>query len=259
MKLGWKTTAVVAGLLLITRGTALAVVFDEKSPEQKLRADVGKQVAGYMKCLGSALLACEKTGATGARECTLETGVALAPADPKGKFAAQIAKCEAKLDYDRKGPRGNSSLQNYELIGCPSYGSGLQFADMAQFQSFLPLIKPAVDDLFGSLPFISGCSDAKSCYFAQKLMLDLLNGLNKCELACENDYKDTKGNGGPTDDVFQCDVVGGLDAGQCLEKAADRFRDRTPTWPFGPLVASTLTGLVDDLNDDLFNAAPSCD
>lgn len=130
---------------------------------------------------------------------------------------------------------------------------------MAQFQSFLPLIKPAVDDLFGSLPFISGCSDAKSCYFAQKLMLDLLNGLNKCELACENDYKDTKGNGGPTDDIFQCDAAGGLDAGQCLDKTTDRFLDRAPTWPFGPLVASTLTGLVDDLNDDLFNAAPNCD
>jgi hypothetical protein len=259
MKLDWKTTALVAGLLLVTRSTAFGVVFDDRTPAQKVRADVGKQIAGYLKCLGRAALACEKTGGSPASECTVETGAVVAPADPKGKFAAAIAKCDAKLDFDRKAPNGSTSAQSYELIACPSYGSGLQFADMDQFQSFARLLKPVIDDLIGSMPFLSGCSDARWCAAEAKVLLDFVNALGKCEQLCENDYKDTKGNGGPTDDLVQCDAAGDPRAALCLDKATDKFLDKAEAWPFGTVVVSQLVPMIDDLNDDLFNAAPNCD
>lgn len=63
MKLVWKTTALIAGLLVMTGSSALAVIFDDRSPAQKLRADIGGQMTRYTKCLGNAALACERTGA----------------------------------------------------------------------------------------------------------------------------------------------------------------------------------------------------
>jgi len=259
MKLDWKTTALAAGLLLLTRATAPAVVLDEKTAAQKLRADVGSQLARYVKCIGAATVACEKTGDSTAAECDAETGIATPPADPKAKFAKAIAKCDAKLDFDRKGPKGNSSLANYELIGCPSYGSGLQFSSMAQFQSFAPLLKPVVGDLVAGIAFASGCDDAKACANASKVMAGFVDALGNCELRCENDYKDKKGNGGPTDALAQCDLAGDPRAQLCIDKAVDTFVDKAEDWPFRDLAVTQVSALFDDFYDDLFNAPANCD
>lgn len=260
MKLDWRTTALVAGLLLVTGSAARAVVFDEKSPAQKLRADVGNQFARYAKCIAAATVACEKTGASTAGECDAETGIATPPADPKAKFAKAIAKCDAKLDFDRKGPKGNDSLQNYELIGCPSYGSGLQFASLAHYQSFFaPGMKPLIGDLVANIALASGCDDAKSCANAGKIIAGLVDALGKCELSCENDYKGKKGNGGPTDSETQCDLGGDPRADLCIGKATDTFLDKAADWPLRDLAVAQIAPLFDDFYDALFNPPPNCD
>lgn len=259
MKLAWKTTALVAGLLLVTRSTTFAAVFDDKSPAQKLRADVGNQITRYTKCLSNVLLACEKTGFQPGAECSLETGTASAPADPKGHFAAQIAKCDAKLDFNHKGPKGNTSQQNYELIGCPSFGAAAPFADMDGFESAAGFLKGVFDDFVSSMPQASGCTDTKSCKTETKVLLDFASAVGKCETLCENDYKNKRGNGGPTDDDVQCDLSSGDPRVQlCLDEAVDKFFEKAAAWPLSNLAALAVVTLMDDLNDDLFNVAPNC-
>lgn len=86
MNLRWKTPVLIVGLLLTTCAASRAAVFDDKSPAQKLRADIANQLAQYKKCLADVELACEKTGIfPAAVECDLATGVAALPADPKGR------------------------------------------------------------------------------------------------------------------------------------------------------------------------------
>ena len=50
-------------------------------------------------------------------ECTLATGVAIAPADSKVKFVADIAKCDGKLDYLKKA-KTLTATTGYTAIGC---------------------------------------------------------------------------------------------------------------------------------------------
>lgn len=258
MKLDCKTAALIAGLLLVTRSSTLGAVFDEKSPAQKLRADVATQLARYKKCLANVVLACEKKGFLPGAECHLATATANPPADPKGTFAAQVAKCDAKLDFGHKGPKGNSPVQNYELIGCPSYGAGTRFADMDAYEDAASFLKAQVDSFVSSTPTASGCTDTKSCRADMKILLDFASGLTRCQTACENDYKDKKGDGGPTDDVAQCGLNGDLAAQICAAKVVDKFFDQAATWPLRDLAAISVLGLVDDLSDDLFNVPLDC-
>jgi hypothetical protein len=258
MKLDSKTTALVAALLLIGRTSAPAAVFTDKSPEQKLRADIGNQITRYTKCLSNVLLACEKHGFQPGAECSLETGTATAPADPKGTFAAQIAKCDARLDFNHKGPKGNSSQQNYELIGCPSFGATDPFADMEGFESGASFLKGVVDDFVSSMPPASGCTDTKSCKAATKVLLDFAAALGKCQTLCENDYKGKHGNGGATDDVARCGLSGDPRAQACLDAAVADFFDKAAAWPLRDFAGVAAVTLADHLNDDLFNAAPNC-
>jgi hypothetical protein len=258
MKLDWKRTALVTALLLTSRASAPAAVFTDRSPEQKLRADVGSQVTRYTKCLATVLLACEKTGFQPGAECSLETGTASAPADPKGTFAAQVAKCDAKLDFNHKGPKGNSSQQNYELIGCPSFGAPTPFADMAGFESGAGFLKGVVDNFVASMPQASGCTDTKSCKTATKMFLDFTAAVGKCQTLCENDYKGKHGNGGPTDDVARCGLSGDPRAQVCIDGVVAKFFDNASAWPLRELAALAAVTLADQLNDELFNAAPNC-
>jgi hypothetical protein len=258
MRLDWRTTAVIAGLLLSASTAAHAVVLDDKSPAQKLRADISRQVLSYMKCLANVQLACEKTGILPAPECNLATGTAVAPADPKGTFAGQIAKCDAKLDFDKKGPKGNSPLQNYELIGCPSWGAGVRFPSMAQFQAAAGFLKATVTGFVGNVTSASGCTDNKTCKTDGKLIFDFIKAVSACQTACENDYKDKKGNGGPTDSTTLCEPNGNLTTQVCILKAFDKFSDKAVTWPSTQLAAIFVIDEVDELNDGLFNAPAAC-
>lgn len=257
MNLRKKTLALVAGLMLTTTCAANAVVLDDKSPAQKLRADVANQLAQYKKCLANVVLACEKTGIFPAEaECDLATGVAALPADPRGVFAAQIAKCDAKLDFDKKGPKGNSSVQNYELIGCPNYGAGVRFADMDAFAAAASFLKGTITGYVGGISSASGCTDDKSCKTDAKIILDLDKGLAKCVTACENDYKDKKGNGGPTDDLGQCDSDPAVQA--CFNKVVGKYLDKAADWPVRDFAAFTVFQAIANLSDAIFNAPDDC-
>lgn len=248
----------IAGLLLSASTAANAVVLDDKSSAQKLRADISKQVVSYMKCLANVQLACEKTGISPAPECNLATGTAVAPADPKGTLASQIAKCDAKLDFDKKGPKGNTPLQNYELIGCPSWGAGVRFADMTAFEVAAGFLKATVSGFVGNVESASGCTDNKTCKADGKLIFDFIKAVSACQTACENDYKDKKGNGGPTDSTTLCEANGNLTTQACVLKAFAKFSDKADTWPSTQLAAIFVIDEVDDLNDGLFNAPDAC-
>ena len=102
MRKGIGIAAAVAAGVLVSSLNASALVLVAKSEEQKLRADIQKQTHGYTSCLVKAATNCEKSGAVIASECTLATGVAVAPADAKGKFVADIAKCDGKLAFLKK-------------------------------------------------------------------------------------------------------------------------------------------------------------
>jgi hypothetical protein len=258
MRLDLRTTALAAALLLTTGSAAHALLLTEKSPAQKLRADVGKQITGYLKCLGKAVVACEKTGAATDAECVLETGATTAPADPKAKFATAVGKCDSALDFARKAPPDLTSFESYELLGCPNYGIGFLFSGLEQYEQFLLLVKPALDDLIDEMPFMSGCSDAKSCANAAKVLLNLIDGLNRCDLACEEDYKGKKGNGGPTDDLAQCDATGDPKAQACNAKVAGKFLKSAEDWPLRDLVIPQIAPMFDGFNDRLWNIADNC-
>jgi hypothetical protein len=240
----------------------LAEVFIEKSPAQLLRADVAKQAATYSKCLIKAQLACEKTGVAAIRECELETGIATAPADPKAKFPAAIAKCDAAVDYQRKAPEGSTSVESYELIGCPGDASGApgrqRFADMAGYQGLLVFAKESIDTLAAALGPISGCTSTSTCVTAAKTLAAYATAIGKCQTKCENDYAGKKGTGGPTDSLTQCDATGDPAVVLCIEKAKLKLLERTTTWPAASVAEDVLDDLVDEQTDELFNLPDNC-
>jgi hypothetical protein len=254
-----KTIATAAALVLVTHTAALGLVLPEKSAAQKLRADIAKQVAAYSRCLITALLACEKKGVSTDAECNLETATAIPPADPKGKFAAAIAKCDAKVDYTRKAPKKGDPVSSYELIGCPSGATGgAPFADMTGFQALVTNAKREIDEVAGLIAVVSGCTDTKSCVADAKAIAAFAAAFGKCQTLCENDYKDKKGNGGHDDDASRCDPNGDPAAVACIDKATNRFLEKAATWPLGALVPGAILNTIDPQSDGLFNAPPNC-
>jgi hypothetical protein len=257
MKLTTRSMIVLTASLLYMPTSAPAEVFPEKSPAQKLRADVAKQVRDYTRCLANALINCERTGVSPAAECDLSSGTVLPPADPKGKFAGAIAKCDAKLDYDRKGPKGNTPVQNYELIGCPTGTGGGRLADMNEFETTAHAAKDVIDGLGSVLPAASGCTDTKSCVAAAKTILTFATAFGNCLTTCENDYKDKKGNGGPNDDPLRCSG-GDPKALACVDKAVEKFLKKAALFPFAAAVASSVSTQIDQQSDALFNVPADC-
>ncbi|MBY0278825.1 hypothetical protein K2Z84_26110 [Candidatus Binatia bacterium] len=259
MKLDVRTTALAAALLLTAGSAAHALVLAEKSPAQKLRADIGKQMTGYVKCLGRAYVACEKTGTQTGTECTLATGTAAPSADPKGKFANAVAKCDAKLDFTKKAPRDLTSLESYRLLGCPRFTLPFQLSGLEQLQQAFLLLKPALDDIIPTnMPAASGCNDGKSCAVAAQAVLDFLDALNRCELSCEEDYANKRGDGGTTDNLTRCDATGDPNAQACITRATDRFRAKASFWPQRDAVIATFTPLLDPFFDSFWNIPDQC-
>jgi hypothetical protein len=254
-----KIGVTTAALVLAANTAAFGLVFPAKSPGQKLRADIAKQVALYSKCLIRALLACEKTGVSVEAECSLESATATPPADPKGKFAAAIAKCDAAVDYGRKGIKNGAPFPNYELLGCPAGTIGQPpLADLDEFQAIVTKAKGEIDGIAEVIGEISGCTDTKSCVADAKVIATFAAAFGKCQTLCENDYKDKKGNGGIDDDTSRCDPNGDAAAVECIEKAQVKFLDKAATWPLGALVPGAVASTIDAQSDGLFNAPPNC-
>jgi hypothetical protein len=255
--------AIVAAL-----GTASALVLTEKSPEQKHRKDVAKQLSKYVLCLTKAAQKCEKTGVTTAVECHVDTSVVDPPADPKGKFAPAVAKCIGKVNLAKKSPsQGATPITDYEGIGCPgdsnSGSSGDQrYTDLTAYQAgTLTMIRSQIGAIASGID-AAGCAPGTNhtdqadldCVALEGLKITtLVKGLFKCGNKCENDYKDKKGNGGTTDGP-NCHDGGDPNFQICADAAQAKA---TKKGPFDPGVeAAILPAVVSALttaDDDIYN------
>ena len=271
MRKGIGISAAVAAGLLVSSLNASALVLVEKSEEQKLRADIQKQSHGYTSCLVKAATNCEKSGAVVGAECTLATGVAIAPADSKVKFVADIAKCDGKLDYLKKA-KTLTATTGYTAIGCPgdsiSGGGDDPFADMTGYQGgVLGSTKGQIDTLAVALGALAGCGaqptvkDQQKCQAAEnKRIAGYAAAIQKCQLACENDYKNKKGNGGTVDSTVACSLdlnatagVGDANFNACIAKAYGKVT-KTPLAPaVATVVLPALATALNDANNDINN------
>ena len=220
---------VVSGLTALLAGsTAQALVLVDKSPEQKFRLDVGKQTSGYLACIIKAVQKCEKKGALAAAECDLVTKTAAPPADSV-KFAAAIAKCDSKINLAKK-----AGLLTYNSIGCPGdcdpVTAGPQAcANLTAYEAFTlgDTGTRASVNLQGAALVLTGCADNASCLAEAVRFSKFALGSLKCMGACDADFKNKKGNGGPTDaPVCHLPVTAPPDAGgadpafvKCIGKA----------------------------------------
>jgi hypothetical protein len=253
------TSILAAAALTFMTSAALAHVLDPANgdPDKsnaKLRADIGKQVAKYTFCLVKAASKCEAKGTTSGVECHLDTGVVdYDPGDATAKFAASIAKCDSKLALTKKGT-------DYVGIGCPgdcnTVAPGTQeCADIPAFEATVKAVTPSsakgqlgllatgIDGACG-VDTGAGPTDAAriDCVKAQvKLASKYGSAVFKCEGKCEVDFKDKKGNGGPSNGPDCLAGDGGADANftACVNKTLSKI---------APNLSPSLAGLPGVLN-----------
>ena len=190
--------------------------------------------------------------------------MAAAPADSKGKFVGDIAKCDSKLAFLKKA-KTLTATTAYTAIGCPgdsiAGGADDPYADMNAWQASTPAAtKTQIDNLALLIGVGTNCGaeptvkDQQKCQAAEvKRVAGYAAAIQKCELACENDYKNKKGNGGGTDSTTACSLnasatggVGDLNFNTCIDKA---YAKASKT-PIPPTVATVvLPGLATALND----------
>jgi hypothetical protein len=206
-----RLVGLAAATMLLASG-AFAHVIDPavNKDAYKLRADIAKQVSKYTFCLVKAATACEKKGLNSGVECSLATGTISFP-DATGKvqpkFQAAIAKCDAKLDLDKKG-------SDYVGVGCPGdcgAADGIQqCADIPAFEATVEAVtstsaKGQLGALAGAIDFFCGMAlggantdEARiDCATDNaKALSKYSQGLFKCQGKCQLDVKDKIGNGG---------------------------------------------------------------
>jgi hypothetical protein len=266
---------VAAGLAaaFVFTSAAQGFVLDAGTDAQKHRRDIGKQLAKYVFCLGKVGINCEKKGAHTGTECNLADGSTAPTIDPgtAGKFSAGLASCDGKFVAEKK-----QKTSDYQQIGCPGDcdegAAGIQqCADLGDYDDNVTDganaggAKTQVTVLGGligancvthlGLPAGTSADEVaiKCALNDAKRLSKYAKGVNKCVELCENDYKDKKGNGGPTDDPV-CDVTapGGAFA-DCLAKKADKALEKV----IAPGNSGFVVGLIDTaLNDaaqDLYN------
>ena len=270
--LGIGAAGIAAAFLLA--GSAQGFVIDAKTDAQKHRRDVGKQLSKYIFCLGKAGIKCEKKGAHTGSECDLTDGSTEATVDPKaaGKFGADIAKCDGKFVAEKK-----QKTSDYQQIGCPgdcdSGAAGIQqCANLAAYDANVtdganPDGAKAQISALGVIigqnckNFITGVpggtsanEDALKCGANDsKRLSKYAKGVNKCTELCENDYKNKKGNGGPSDDPL-CDVTNPSGAfADCLVKKADKQLAKVIAPANTGLVLSLIDAALADAAADLYN------
>jgi hypothetical protein len=248
---------------------ASAIFLAEKTEAQKLRADIQKQSHGFIACLVKAATNCEKSSTTIGADCTLATGTAVNGGDAKGKFQGDIAKCEGKLAFLKKA-KTLTAVTGYEAIGCPgdsvSGGADDRYTDMNAYQAGTkPSTKSQIDTLAVALGAVSGCgmnADPQKCQAAEvKRVAGYAFAVQKCQLACETDYKNKKGNGGPApDSATACSLnanangsTGDTNFEACIAKAYGKLI-KTPL-PVGEatVVLPALATALNDANNDINN------
>jgi hypothetical protein len=277
------TGAAAIAVAALLASSASAIVLTAKSEEQKLRADINKQQIKYVACLAKAALKCESTGATIDKECDLSDGTFTPPANGKGTFLADIAKCDSKLDYQKK-LKDLTDAGGYTAIGCPGDSDASTpnvdepFTSLSTYQAgssgsaangtknqidaIAILIGTSVGpDVCGSLP----PEDQQKCVAdLAKLTASYAKGLQKCISGCENDYKSKKGNGGPTDALTLCNLDAGAYDGTntsgdplfnaCVDKASDKA-DKKGGFPgfAGTILVPQVHNALENAGNDLYN------
>lgn len=268
-----RLVAIAVAGLVVSSTTASAVVLIAKSEAQKLRADIQKQQHGLVSCLVKAATTCEKSGDQVASECNLATGTATAPADAKGKFAGDIAKCESKLSFLKKAKTLDNNSA-YITFGCPGDSddgtAGDQpYADVAGWQAATaPATRTQINTLAVALGALSGCGDPmddvktqQKCQNAEvKRISSYAAAIQKCQLACENDFSNKKGNGGTSDAIGACSLNAGATAGTgdanfnaCIGKAYAKATKTPIPANVTLLVMPALSTALTDANNDLNN------
>lgn len=247
--------AAVGCAFLLLAGSVSAEILADKSPEQKHRKDVGKQISKLVLCLVKQSEKCEKKGTSAAQECDLSDPPSSTIADPKAKqkFIDGIAKCESKLNLTKKGP-----ASDYTVFGCPGDSDtgtvGDQpYPDMATFGAAISPTARDQLDLLGVILNGLCAGDADCVLFNIKNGSKYAKGVYKCMAKCENDYKDKKGNGGSFDDPDQCYPNSGNEDpnfAACVTKALDKAQKKGPIQ--AGLIAATDAALG-DADNDLYN------
>jgi hypothetical protein len=271
------TAAALVGVALLA-SAAWALILADKSDPQKLRKDIQKQQSKYVNCLVKAALKCEGTGnVVAAPECELETSTATPPADAKGTFAADIAKCVSKVDYTKK--LYGSPASDYDDIGCPGDsvpgGADDPYADLNAYQvGAVANGKVQVDLVSIVLAGVAnnvcpaGTPDERNdCGVAlAKQIGGYAKLIFKCLGKCENDYKNKKGNGGPTDgpnclldaDGSAPNTSGDALFDACVDKARVKAEKKGAFTAPVVGVVSLVHNAINDANIDLFNENEAC-
>jgi len=276
-----KSAVAAMATVALLAGTANAIVLTAKSEEQKLRQDINKQQIKYVKCLAKAAIKCESTGATIDKECDLSDGTATPPADGKGTFVSDIAKCDSKVDYLKK-LKDLTDTSGYTAIGCPGDAvagdpdnpfTSLSTYEAGSTGSATNGTKNQIDAiaiLLGTVvgPDVCGSEPPED---QQKCVEDLVKktagyakGLQTCIRFCENDYANKKGNGGPTDSLTPCNLDGGAYDGvntsgdpafnECVNKASAKA-DKKGGFPAsaGTILVPNVHTALRDAGNDLYN------
>jgi hypothetical protein len=132
-----------------------------------------------------------------------------------------------------------------------------------------PSDPPTADELKAQAAF-KKCVETKV-----GLVSALAQGIIKCQAACEQDYKNKKGNGGPTDSLDACALGAATDPGgivgsapadanfkACVGKLVDKAIKKGPlpakfAIAFG-LLGESLPGQLNGINSALYNAPDNC-
>jgi hypothetical protein len=259
-----------AAVCLLAASVASAMVIDPDVEKDlaKLRKNIGKQGAKHVFCLVKAATKCEQDGVDASLECNLASGAVaydVPPAKATQKFQDAIAKCDEKYNPSKKG-------NDYVGIGCPGdcnvAAAGVQrCANMTAYEAIVEgttgitaakvqlgalaaLINAAcATDGVGSSnadPLRIACVEQNAATLSR-----YSKGLFKCVSKCENDFKNKKGNGGPTNgpNCLSQDpgVNGDFDA--CDDEALLKAIDKE-----GALTSSNISLLLPQIRDAINDA-----
>ncbi len=265
----------VAGVLALFSQSAFALVMSSGSPEQKWRADVRKQSAKFIACVVKATLKCEATGPAYGMDC--DPSIPSAAYADGGKFVAAIAKCESKVDYTKKG-------DFYVESGCigdavtddnadPATLGDQIYDDLAGYEAgSIAVIRGAVSVIGGNVPALSGCKTSSNatpvtageivCANAQAAALGAYAaGWTTCADACENDYKNSKGDGGPNDDPVCIYGDAGASAAftACIDAARAKAYQKVTIAPaISALAIPLFTQVLNAGTNEVYNDPNDC-
>ena len=279
---------VAGALAIIAAGQAHALILPAKSEPQAIRQEISKQNLAQTACLVIANLACEASSTTLGSNCDLLTGGVTNGADAKGKYVEAIAKCDSKYNFMKKA-KTLTPAQAYQAIGCPGDAvpnctspgvpAGCQdgnqnFANMGAYQTsanttiksqlnLLSLIVGSSVDVDPSTPGNQPCLDEKCLASASSGLSKYAQALQKCIIACENDYAAKKGNGGPNDltvcAVDATGITGAPGSDPAFDACVDKAWASATKKPL-PLagLAGTVGSLLGNAAQTLYNAPSNC-